>query len=230
MTHDYKRHGTTTLFAALGVLEGKVLGRCMQRHRHQEFVRFLNAIKRDVQVGELVHVILDNYATHKHPKVRESSPTPSLHLNFTPTSCSWANAVEGFFAKLTRRRLKPGVFKSIVDLDRRQSLHHRGQNSIKALRLDQTSRYHPRSRQTREQTLEPICPLDRYAAEVSPSKKGAGKEVSRLKMMKRALGTTRLDDLRPGILLFKEHRLRSSDLGHSPSRPRLTPACHHNCS
>ena len=117
MTHDYKRHGTTTLFAALDVLEGKVLGRCMQRHRHQEFVRFLNAIERDVQVGKLVHVILDNYATHKHPKVREwLTRHPRFTFHFTPTSCSWANAVEGFFAKLTRRRLKRGVFKSIVDL------------------------------------------------------------------------------------------------------------------
>ena len=117
MTHDYKRHGTTTLFAALDVLEGKVLGRCMQRHRHQEFVRFLNAIERDVQVGEFVHVILDNYATHKHPKVREwFTRHPRFTFHFTSTSCSWANAVEGFFAKLTRRRLKRGVFKSIVDL------------------------------------------------------------------------------------------------------------------
>src|SRR5512132_823440 len=116
MTHDYKRHGTTTLFAALDVL-GKVLGRCMQRHRHQEFVRFLNAIELDVHVGKLVHVILDNHATHKHPKVREwLTRHPRFTFHFTPTSCSWANAVEGFFAKLTRRRLKRGVFKSIVDL------------------------------------------------------------------------------------------------------------------
>ena len=70
MTHDYKRHGTTTLFAALNVLEGRVIGRCMQRHRHQEFIRFLNAIEADVPAGKLVHVILDNYAAHKHPKVR----------------------------------------------------------------------------------------------------------------------------------------------------------------
>ena len=117
MTHDYKRHGTTTLFAALDVLEGKVLGRCMQRHRHQEFVRFLNAIERDVPAGKLVHVILDNYATHKHPKVRQwLTRHPRFTFHFTPTSCSWANAIEGFFAKLTRRRLKRGVFKSIVDL------------------------------------------------------------------------------------------------------------------
>jgi transposase len=116
-THDYKRHGTTTLFAALDVLEGKVLGRCMQRHRHQEFIRFLNAIEAEVPAGKIVHVILDNYAAHKHPKVRQwLSRHPRFSFHFTPTSCSWLNAVESFFAKLTRRRLKRGVFRSIVDL------------------------------------------------------------------------------------------------------------------
>ena len=81
MTHDYKRHGTTTLFAALDVLEGKVIGRCMQRHRHQEFIRFLNAIEAQVPAGKIVHVILDNYAAHKHPKVRRMARPPSaLHL------------------------------------------------------------------------------------------------------------------------------------------------------
>ena len=103
MTHDYKRHGTTTLFAALDVLEGKVIGRCMQRHRHQEFIRFLNAIEAEVPAGKLVHVILDNYATHKHAKVRawlEAPPRFAFH--FTPTSASWLNAVEGYFAKLTQ--------------------------------------------------------------------------------------------------------------------------------
>ena len=117
MTHDYKRHGTTTLFAALDILEGKVIGRCMQRHRHQEFIRFLNAIEAQVPAGKLVHVILDNYAAHKHPKVMAwLGRHPRFTFHFTPTSCSWLNAVEGFFAKLTRRRLKRGVFRSIVDL------------------------------------------------------------------------------------------------------------------
>src|SRR5271155_4988946 len=117
MTHDYKRHGTTTLFAALNVLEGKIIGRCMQRHRHQEFIRFLNAIESDVPAGKLVHVVLDNYATHKHPKVRAwLGRHPRFVFHFTPTSASWLNAVEGFFAKLTQRRLKRGVFRSIVDL------------------------------------------------------------------------------------------------------------------
>jgi transposase len=117
MTHDYKRHGTTTLFAALDVLEGTVLGRCMQRHRHQEFLRFLNTIEANVPAGKLIHVILDNYGTHKHPKVRAwLTRHPRFTFHFTPTSASWLNAIEGFFAKLTRRRLKRGVFRSVVDL------------------------------------------------------------------------------------------------------------------
>ena len=117
MTHDYKRHGTTTLFAALNVLEGKVIGRCMQRHRHQEFIRFLNAIEADIPAGKGVHVILDNYAAHKHAKVRAwLGRHERFTFHFVPTSCSWLNAVEGFFAKLSKRRLKRGVFRSIVDL------------------------------------------------------------------------------------------------------------------
>ena len=117
MTHDYKRHGTTTLFAALDVLDGKVIHRCMQRHRHQEFIRFLNVIEADVPVGKIVHVILDNYAAHKHPNViRWLGRHPRFIFHFTPTSCSWINAVESLFAILTKRRLKRGVFCSIVDL------------------------------------------------------------------------------------------------------------------
>jgi transposase len=117
MTHDYKRNGTTTLFAALNVLEGNVIGRCMQRHRHQEFIRFLNAIETEVPGGKLVHVILDNYAAHKHPNVLKwLARHPRFTFHFTPTSASWINAVEGFFAKLTKRRLKRGVFHSLVAL------------------------------------------------------------------------------------------------------------------
>jgi transposase len=117
MTHDYKRHGTTTLFAAFDVLEGKVIGRCMQRHRHQEFIRFLNAVEREVPGGKTVHAILDNYATHKHPKVIEwLERHPRWTFHFKPTSASWINAVEGFFAILTKRRLKRGVFNGVVDL------------------------------------------------------------------------------------------------------------------
>ncbi|TCT01969.1 homeodomain-containing protein, partial [Tepidamorphus gemmatus] len=117
MTHDYKRNGTTTLFAALNVLDGTVIGRNMQRHRHQEFIRFLNAVEAEVPAGKLIHAILDNYATHKHPRVRAwLARHPRWTFHFTPTSCSWLNAVETFFATLTKRRLKRGVFRSVVDL------------------------------------------------------------------------------------------------------------------
>ena len=117
MTHDYKRNGTTTLFAALDIAQGGVIGRCMQRHRHQEFIRFLNAIEAEVPASKMVHVILDNYATHKHPKVVEwLGRHARFTFHFTPTSASWINAVEGFFAKLTKRRLKRGVFHSLVAL------------------------------------------------------------------------------------------------------------------
>jgi transposase len=117
MTHDYKRNGTTTLFAALNVLDGSVIGRNMQRHRHQEFIRFLNQIERDVPAGKVIHAILDNYCTHKHGRVRAwLQRHPRWTFHFIPTSSSWLNAVEGFFAKLTRRRLKHGVFHSVVDL------------------------------------------------------------------------------------------------------------------
>ena len=119
MTLDYKRHGTTTLFAALDVVEAKVIGRCMQRNRHQEFIRFLNAVEREVPAGKTVHAILDNYATHKHPKVIEwLGRHPRWSFHFTPTSASWLNAVEGFFAILTKRRLKRGVFKGASSISR----------------------------------------------------------------------------------------------------------------
>jgi transposase len=117
MTHDYKRHGTTTLFAALNVLDGTVTGRCMQRHRHQAFIRFLNVTEAAVPKGKAIHAIVENYATHKHPKVQAwLARHPRWSFHFTPTSASWLNAVEGFFAKLTRRRLKRGVFCSIAEL------------------------------------------------------------------------------------------------------------------
>ena len=115
MTHDYKRHGTTTLFAALNVLDGTIIGRCMQRHRHQEFIRFLNAAEAAVPAGKLA--IIDNYAVHKHPNVRDwLARHPRWTFHFTPTSASWLNAVEGVFAKLSKRRLKRGVFHSLVSL------------------------------------------------------------------------------------------------------------------
>ena len=117
ITHDYKRHGVTTLFAALDVLEGKVIGQCMKRHRHQEFIRFLNVIDAKVPKMKAVHIIVDNYATHKHPKVLEWIENhPRFVFHFTPTSTSWLNAVESFFAKLTKKRLKRGVFRALQEL------------------------------------------------------------------------------------------------------------------
>ena len=99
------------------MLDGSVIGRCMQRHRHQEFIRFLNTVEAQVPAGKIIHAIVDNYATHKHPKVRAwLARHPRWTFHFTPTSASWLIAVEGYFAKLTRRRLKRGVFRSIVDL------------------------------------------------------------------------------------------------------------------
>ena len=119
LMHDYKRNGTTTLFAALNVVDGSVIGQNMQRHTHQQFIKFLHAVERQVPSDKAVHVILDNHVAHKHPKVMALL---SRHLrwtfHFTPTSCSWLNAVEGIFAKLTRRHLKNGVFHSLVDLQR----------------------------------------------------------------------------------------------------------------
>ena len=117
MTHDTKRHGTTTLFAALNVLDGSVIGRCMQQHRHEEFIRFLNEVERAVPAGKLIEAVVDNYATHKHPKVKawlERHPRWTFH--FTPTSGSWLNAVESFFSVLTRKRIRRGSFHSLVDL------------------------------------------------------------------------------------------------------------------
>ena len=117
MTHDYKRNGTTTLYAALSVLEGKVIGRCVPRHRHQEFIRFIATVERSVPAGKMIHAILDNYAAHKHPEVLAwLADHPRWTFHFTPTSASWLNAVEGFFAKLAKRRLKRGVFRCVVDL------------------------------------------------------------------------------------------------------------------
>jgi transposase len=117
MTHDYKRNGTTTLFAALDVLTGSVIGQCLPRHRHIEFLKFLRTIDRQVPQGLQVHLILDNYATHKHPNVeRWLAKHPRFHLHFTPTSSSWLNLVEIFFGKLTDKAIRRGVFKSVPDL------------------------------------------------------------------------------------------------------------------
>jgi len=117
MTHDFNRHCTTTLFAALDVLTGKVIGSCRPGHRHQEFLEFLANVDREVPKGLAVHMILDNYATHKHADVREwLEAHPRFHLHFTPTSSSWLNLVERWFRELTDKALRRGVFHSVPDL------------------------------------------------------------------------------------------------------------------
>jgi transposase len=117
MTHDYKRHGTTTLFAALEVATGKVIGQCMQRHRHQEWLKFLRRIDATAPKHLDVHLIADNYATHKHPKVIAwLERHKRFHMHFTPTSASWLNQVERFFGLITGDRIRCGVFKSVSEL------------------------------------------------------------------------------------------------------------------
>ncbi len=119
MTHDYKRHGTTTLFAALDVATGKVIGECMPRHRHQEFLRFLRTVDRQTPKSLDLHLIIDNYATHKHPKVKLwLKRHPRFQLHFTPTSASWLNLVERFFGLITADAIRRGVFKSVADLQK----------------------------------------------------------------------------------------------------------------
>ena len=117
MTHDYKRHGTTTLFAALNVLDGKVIGQCQRRHTHAEWLKFLRQIDRQTPKGKTLHLIADNYATHKHPAVQAwLAKHPRFNMHFTPTSASWLNMVERFFRDLTSERLRRGVFTSVPDL------------------------------------------------------------------------------------------------------------------
>jgi transposase len=117
MTHDYKRNGTATLFAALDAMEGDVITMCEDRHRHQEWLKFLRVIDDIVPPEKQIHMIVDNYATHKHPKVqRWLSRPPRFHMHFTPSGCSWLNMVERFFRDLTQNRLRRGIFRSIEEL------------------------------------------------------------------------------------------------------------------
>jgi transposase len=117
MTHDYKRHGTTTLFAALNVLNGQVIGQCQQRHTHAEWLKFLRKIDRETPKEKTLHLIADNYATHKHPAVQEwLGKHPRFNMHFTPTSASWLNMVERFFRDITTERLRRGVFTSVPEL------------------------------------------------------------------------------------------------------------------
>ncbi|MDZ7840390.1 MAG: IS630 family transposase [Gammaproteobacteria bacterium] len=118
MTHDYKRNGTSTLFAALNVLTGEVLGQCAKRHRHTEWLKFLRFINKNTPPDKEIHIICDNYATHKHPKVKSwFKHHKRFHVHFTPTSASWLNMVERFFRDLSEQQLRRGVFRSVPDLE-----------------------------------------------------------------------------------------------------------------
>lgn len=117
MTHDYKRNGTTTLFAALELLQGKVIGACMKRHRHQEWLKFLRQIDRETALDLDLHLIVDNYSTHKNPQVKAwLSKHPRFHIHFIPTSSSWLNLIERWFREITQKRIRRGVFNSVQDL------------------------------------------------------------------------------------------------------------------
>jgi transposase len=117
MTHDYKRHGTTTLFAAIDMLEGKVISKCMDRHRHQEWIRFLVKIDQETPQELALHLIVDNYSTHKHAKVQKwLKRHPRFHMHFIPTSSSWLNVIERFFRDLTDKRIRRSAFTSVDEL------------------------------------------------------------------------------------------------------------------
>lgn len=117
ITHDYKRNGTTTLFAALNILKGEVIGECMPRHRHQEFLKFLRKIENSTDKNMDIHLIVDNYCTHKHQKVKNwLEKHPRFHFHFIPTSSSWLNLVERWFAQITDKRIRRGVFRSVPQL------------------------------------------------------------------------------------------------------------------
>jgi len=119
LTHDYKRHGTTTLFAALNTLDGTVTATCMKRHRHQEWLKFLRLIDRQTPKQKQLHLIVDNYGTHKHPNVLKwTARHKRFHFHFTPTSSSWLNMIERFFRDLTQNQLRRGVFTSVEQLQK----------------------------------------------------------------------------------------------------------------
>ena len=157
MTHDYKRNGTTTLFAALDVLTGTVIGQCLPRHRHEEFLTFLKTIDAEVPRHLQVHLILDNYATHKHPNVQAwLKRHKRFHLHFTPTSSSWLNQVERWFRDLTDKNLRRGIFASVPDLIASIQTYIDTHNADpEALRLDRHRRVHPRQGRTRPNRAQP---------------------------------------------------------------------------
>jgi transposase len=142
-THDYKRNGTTTLFAALEVATGKVIDACYPRHRHQEFLKFLKQVAKAYPRRQL-HIVLDNYGTHKHPKVNAwLERNPRVHLHFTPTSGSWLNMVETFFSIITRQAIRRGTFPSVPDLIAAIRRYIAGKRTLRTVRMDQRRRHDP---------------------------------------------------------------------------------------
>jgi len=118
-THDYVRHGTTSLFAALNVATGEIIGQCQRKHRHQEFIKFLDTVAERMPAGMPIHIIMDNYGTHKTPRVKRwFQRHPNWHVHFTPTSASWMNQIERFFAEITEKQIRRGAFKSVAELER----------------------------------------------------------------------------------------------------------------
>jgi transposase len=116
-SHDYERHGVTSLFAAMDVASGVTISTCYRRHRHQEFLRFLDRIDQSVDANLDIHLVLDNYGTHKHPEVKKwLAARPRYHVHFTPTSSSWLNQIERWFAEITRKRIRRGTFRNVRDL------------------------------------------------------------------------------------------------------------------
>ena len=198
MTHDDKRHGTTTLFAALNVLEGKVIGPCMQRHRHQEFIRFLNAIEADIPAGQ--GRPCDPRQLRPPTSMPRCAPgsaaTERFTFHFVPTSSSWLNAVEGFFAKLSKRRLKRGVFRSIVDLQVAiNRFLDETQRQPKALHLDRRSRQNHRRRQTRASSVrfDPLAANEQEGTpQVVTKALEAKKEEAPLRVLNELLKTANL--------------------------------------
>src|SRR5512132_1962242 len=168
MTHDYKRHGTTTLFAALDVLTGMVIGECLPRHRHREFLRFLKRIDKETAADLDLHLILDNYATHKTAEVRRwLAAHPRFHLHFTPTSASWLNLVEPFFAEITEQRIRRGAFNSVAELEK-AIMDYLEQHNANTVRLDRFRRGYPRKGRPRETSVG-ISTLEALAG-TAPSK------------------------------------------------------------
>ena len=156
MTHDYKRHGTTTLFAALNMLDGQVIGQCQQRHTHVEWLRFLRKIDRETPKDKTLHLIVDNYATHKHPAVQAwLAKHPRFNMHFTPTSASWLNMVERFFRDLTTERLRRGVFTSVPELVAAiDAIHRPSQHQPQAIHLDQERSRYPAEGHSRQWPLK----------------------------------------------------------------------------